>query len=72
VKPTEHARDFDRLGQVDVQDGLRRHALPDSLVSSALVRRIRLLGTALARRVGLRYPELIETRHITPLGMRDS
>jgi hypothetical protein len=37
VKPTEHARDLDRLGQVDVQDGFRRHPLPNALVRSALV-----------------------------------
>jgi hypothetical protein len=28
VKPTEHARDLDRLGQVDIQDEFRRHPLP--------------------------------------------
>jgi hypothetical protein len=37
VKPTEHARDLDRLGQVDVQDRFRRHPLPNALVRSALV-----------------------------------
>src|SRR5258705_2097383 len=37
VKLTEHARDLDRLGQVDVQDGFRRHPLPTALVRSALV-----------------------------------
>ncbi len=37
VKPAEHARDLDRLGRVDVQDGLRRHTLPDPLVGPVLV-----------------------------------
>ena len=37
VKPAEHTRDLDRLGQVDVQDGFRRHALSNPLVRSALV-----------------------------------
>jgi hypothetical protein len=30
VKPAEQARDPDRLGRVDVQDGIRRHALSQS------------------------------------------
>jgi hypothetical protein len=29
VKPTEHARDLDRLGRVDAQYRHRRHTLPD-------------------------------------------
>ena len=37
VKPAEHARDLDRLGRVDVHDGLRRHTLPDPLVGPVLV-----------------------------------
>jgi hypothetical protein len=56
VKPTEHARDSDRLGQVDVQDGLRRHALPDPLVRSALVEvQLVLAASAVVVRRGLKH-----------------
>jgi len=37
VKPTEHARDYDRLGRVDGHHGSRRYALAKPLVRATLV-----------------------------------
>jgi hypothetical protein len=37
VKPTEHARDYDRLGRVVGHHGARRHALAKPLVRATLV-----------------------------------